>query len=65
LPEDGIDLPAAVNDFENNLILQALNRSGWVKNKAAQLLQLNRTTLVEKIKKQGIKPLADNVKRKA
>ncbi len=56
LPETGIDLPTAVDEFEKNLIVQALNRSNWVKNRAAQLLHLNRTTLVEKIKKQGIRP---------
>jgi two-component system, NtrC family, response regulator PilR len=31
-----------------------LEKSGWVKNRAAQLLSLNRTTLVEKIKKKKI-----------
>ncbi|MBI3091434.1 MAG: sigma-54-dependent Fis family transcriptional regulator [Candidatus Tectomicrobia bacterium] len=51
IPEAGIDLKRAVNDFERELILQALRRSNWVKNKAAKLLQLNRTTLVEKMKK--------------
>jgi sigma-54 specific flagellar transcriptional regulator A len=33
------------------LILQSLEKTKWVKNKAAQLLNLNRTTLVEKIKR--------------
>ncbi len=53
LDEDGIDLKAAVEAYEDNLILQALERTGWVKNKAAKLLNLNRTTLVEKLKKKG------------
>lgn len=54
LPEDGIDFMTVVNDFENNLILQAMHRASGVKNKAAKLLRLNRTTLVEKIKKKKL-----------
>jgi transcriptional regulator with PAS, ATPase and Fis domain len=54
LPDEGIDLSDIVSEFEKNIIIQALNKSGWVKNRAAKLLNLNRTTLVEKIKKQGI-----------
>ncbi|MBF8272927.1 MAG: sigma54 specific transcriptional regulator, Fis family [Magnetococcales bacterium] len=54
---DGIDFNTEVANFENNLILSALNSTGWNKNKAARLLNLNRTTLVEKIKKKGLEPL--------
>ncbi len=54
LPETGINFVHAVNEFENHLIMQALEKSGWVKNRAARLLNLNRTTLVEKIKKKKI-----------
>lgn len=48
-------LPDAVKNFEKRLILEALEKSGGVKAKAAKLLRINRTTLVEKIKKQNIK----------
>jgi len=54
IPEEGISLDHAINEFEKKLILQALNRTGWIKNKAAQLLNLNRTTLIEKIKRQNL-----------
>jgi len=54
IPEEGISLDSAVNEFERRLILQALTKTGWVKNKAAQLLNLNRTTLIEKIKRQNL-----------
>ena len=54
MPDQGIDLRAAVDSFENNLIRQALERTGWNKNRAAQLLGLNRTTLVEMIKRKGL-----------
>jgi sigma-54 specific flagellar transcriptional regulator A len=43
-----------VTEFEKDLILQSLEKTKWVKNKAAKLLQLNRTTLVEKIKRHRI-----------
>lgn len=59
LPETGIDLRDAVERFENSLILQALERTGWNKNQAASILQINRTTLVEKLKKKDIKPSGD------
>ncbi|MGD0623612.1 MAG: sigma-54 dependent transcriptional regulator [Thermodesulfobacteriota bacterium] len=54
IPEEGISLDNALNEFEKKLILQALNKTGWIKNKAAQLLSLNRTTLIEKIKRQNL-----------
>jgi len=54
LPEEGMNLKKAVEDFERGLILEALEKSNWVKNKAATLLGLNRTTLVEKLKKMNL-----------
>jgi DNA-binding NtrC family response regulator len=56
ITDKGIDFNQVVSDFEDRLLLQALEKSGWVKNKAAQLLNLNRTTLVEKLKKKQITP---------
>ena len=55
LPKEGMNLKKAVEDFERGLILEALEKSDWVKNKAATLLGLNRTTLVEKLKKMNLK----------
>lgn len=55
LPEEGMNLKLAVEDFERELIMEALEKTNWVKNKAAGLLGLNRTTLVEKLKKLDIK----------
>jgi DNA-binding NtrC family response regulator len=43
-----------VSRFENELITQALQRTHGNKNKAADLLRLNRTTLVEKIKRRRL-----------
>ncbi len=45
--------------FESDLILQALEATGWNKNRAAKLLNLKRTTLVEKIRSKGLAPSAD------
>ena len=55
LPDEGVDFNEAVNDFENELIIQALQKTDGNKNKAANLLNLNRTTLVEKLKRKGLK----------
>ncbi len=62
LPEAGINLKEAVDNYETTFILAALERCGWVKNKAAALLGMNRTTLVEKLKK---KQLLNSVKKDA
>ena len=51
ISEEGIDLKKMIENFEKELILEALDETNWVKNRAASLLGLNRTTLVEKIKK--------------
>ena len=51
ITDEGINLKKMVEDFEKELIVEALDKTDWVKNKAAGLLGLNRTTLVEKIKK--------------
>jgi sigma-54 dependent transcriptional regulator, flagellar regulatory protein len=51
IDEDGISFNTAVTEFEKSLILQSLEKADWVKNRAAKLLQLKRTTLVEKIKR--------------
>jgi DNA-binding NtrC family response regulator len=54
LPASGLSFRNVVDDFETDLILQALEQTHWNKNKAARLLGLNRTTLLEKIKKKGL-----------
>jgi len=51
LPDDGLDLEALVTGIERDLIRRALERTGGNKGHAARLLNLKRTTLVEKIKR--------------
>ena len=54
LPDKGFCLNSAVEEFENQLILQALEKTGGNKKEAAILLNLKRTTLIEKLKKKKI-----------
>jgi sigma-54 specific flagellar transcriptional regulator A len=51
LPPDGICLNSALSEFERTLIYQSLKKTNGVKKKAAELLNIKRTTLVEKIKR--------------
>jgi len=50
----GIDLDGLLEELERRLILKALEEAGGVKNRAAALLGLNRTTLIERMKKKGL-----------
>jgi DNA-binding NtrC family response regulator len=54
--EDGINLSREVEQYEKHLIMEALRKANGVTSRAAQLLQLNRTTLVEKLKRKGVDP---------
>ena len=51
LPEQGIDLKEYLTDLENELIRQALSECNGVVAHAAKLLNMRRTTLVEKLRK--------------
>ncbi|HEY3382662.1 MAG TPA: sigma-54 dependent transcriptional regulator [Vicinamibacterales bacterium] len=51
LPEDGLDFQEYISSIERELITQSLERTGGNKGRAAQLLHLKRTTLVEKLKR--------------
>jgi DNA-binding NtrC family response regulator len=52
--EQGVDLVRVVNDIERKMIIEALAIARGVKARAAALLHLNRTTLVEKMKRLGM-----------
>ncbi|MFW6297850.1 MAG: helix-turn-helix domain-containing protein, partial [Desulfosalsimonas sp.] len=49
-----MDFNTMSSEFENKLILKALHKTGWNKKEAAQLLNMKRTTLLEKIKKKNL-----------
>ena len=52
--DDGVDFNSLISEFEDRLILQALSRTGGNKKEAARMLNLKRTTLIEKIKKKNL-----------
>lgn len=54
LPESGINLKKALSNIEDSLIVQALSMTAGNKNQASKLLSMNRTTLIEKMKKKQI-----------
>jgi DNA-binding NtrC family response regulator len=53
LPENGVDLGEFIANIERELIQRSLERTGGNKGQAARLLNLKRTTLVEKLKRFG------------
>ena len=52
LPEGGLNLRLTLEQLERELMRQALERTGGNKNRAADQLGMNRTTMVEKLKRQ-------------
>jgi DNA-binding NtrC family response regulator len=56
IPDEGINYRTVIQDMEVSLILKTLKKTNWNKKQAAKLLNLKRTTLVEKIKKLKITP---------
>lgn len=54
IPAEGLSLKTEVSKLEKELIVQALQQSQGVKERAARLLKMNRTTLIEKIKRNRI-----------
>jgi DNA-binding NtrC family response regulator len=53
LSDQGVNLSREIEQFENRLIVSALRQANGITSKAAQLLHVNRTTLVEKMKRKG------------
>ena len=54
LSDAGLDLKETLSEIEDSLIVQALELTGGNKNQASKLLHMNRTTLIEKMKKKGL-----------
>jgi DNA-binding NtrC family response regulator len=54
LPDSGLDLPSYLAAIERDLIQRSLDRTGGNRNRAAELLHIKRTTLVEKLKRFGL-----------
>ena len=56
--DQGVNLSRELEQLENHLIVGALRQANGITSKAAQLLHVNRTTLVEKMKRKGFAPKA-------
>jgi transcriptional regulator with PAS, ATPase and Fis domain len=54
LPSEGVDLDAVLEKIENGFIERALQRTRGNKTMAAELLKLNRTTFIERLRKKGL-----------
>ncbi len=59
IPDEGIDFSDVVSQVERQLLLQTLDKTGGNKMRAAKLLNMKRTTLVEKIKRLQIEASDD------
>jgi DNA-binding NtrC family response regulator len=54
LPAMGVDLRVLLSGIEDRLIAEALARTGGNRNRAADLLRLNRSTLVGKLRRRNV-----------
>ncbi len=55
LTDEGVDLEGIINRIEKDLLLKALERSKWVKKKAARMLRLNTRSFRYRLEKYAIK----------
>lgn len=51
IPDEGINFVSVVSQLERELILRCLEKTGGNKRQAAKLLQLSRTTLIDKLQR--------------
>ena len=54
LPDEGVDLREAKNQYEASLVKQALRKTNGHQARAAKLLKINATTLSSIIKRHGL-----------
>jgi DNA-binding NtrC family response regulator len=59
-PSDGLDFRRTVAEYQENLIREALRRSGGVQRRAARMLRLSPTTLNEMVHRLGVNKDADD-----
>jgi DNA-binding NtrC family response regulator len=51
IPDEGLNFASVVSQLERELILRCLEKTGGNKRQAARLLQLSRTTLIDKLQR--------------
>jgi DNA-binding NtrC family response regulator len=54
IPDDGLDFASVVSQLERDLILRCLEKTGGNKRQAARLLNLSRTTFIDKLNRLGV-----------
>jgi DNA-binding NtrC family response regulator len=59
IPDEGLSFDEVVNKVERELLLQSLNKTGGNKLRAAKLLNMKRTTFIEKLKRLQIETESD------
>ena len=62
VPPEGLPMKDVVQEFQKQLIVDALRKTGWIQKDAAKLLDVKPTTLNEMIKRYGIR---EEVKERA
>ena len=58
MPDEGINFASTMSQVERELILRYLAKAGGNKRQAARLLNLSRTTLIDKLHRLGVKDVA-------
>lgn len=61
IPDEGINFTSVVSQLERDLILQCLEKTGGNKRQAARLLNLSRTTLIDKLHRLGPNSSSDDL----
>jgi two-component system, NtrC family, response regulator AtoC len=61
IPDDGLDFASVVSQLERDLILRCLEKTGGNKRQAARLLNLSRTTFIDKLNRLGVGDAAASV----
>jgi DNA-binding NtrC family response regulator len=56
IPDEGLNFVSVVSQLERDLILRCLEKTGGNKRQAARLLQLSRTTLIDKLQRLNVAP---------
>jgi DNA-binding NtrC family response regulator len=60
IPDEGLNFTSMVSQLERELILRSLEKTGGNKRQAARLLNLSRTTLIDKLQRLGGSDVEDS-----
>lgn len=61
IPDEGINFTQVVSQLERELIVRCLEKTGGNKRQAARLLQLSRTTLIDKLNRLNVATPPDDI----